>query len=122
VRRAWPFDWSGTSERIGGAGSEFAERYLQLRARTIERWSIVGPGVSEDPVEPKVGDALEMPDVACYELEVVIEGGRSDLYIGVGEDVAALLKMSAYLAEHASDGDVVRKGGYRWENTFLDVL
>ena len=53
--------------------------YLQLRARTTERLSVVGTGVSEDPVEPKVWDALEMPDVAYYELEVVIEGGRSDL-------------------------------------------
>jgi hypothetical protein len=63
-----------------------------------------------------------MPDVAGYELEVVIESGGRDLQIGVGEDVAALLEMSAYLAEHASDRDVVRKSGDRRENTCLDVL
>jgi hypothetical protein len=33
-----------------------------------------------------------MPDVAGYELEVVIESGGRDLQIGVGEDVAALLE------------------------------
>ena len=77
--------------------------------------------VGEDVVQSQVGDSTEMSDVPCNELQIMIDGSRCDLKVGIGKDVARLLQLSADHTEHSSGREIERENGNRGEYAFFDV-
>lgn len=61
-------------------------------------------------------DPTEVPNVAGDEVEVVVQGGRSDLEICFGESAASIGQTSGKLPVHLGDLDVERQDRHRWKD------
>ena len=83
--------------------------------------SAIGARIGEDMVQPEVGDALEMPKVACNQLEAVIEGRGCDLQVGIRKDVPASLEVGSNLTEDTGRREIEGQDGDSGQDPLLDV-
>ena len=78
-------------------------------------------GLGEHPIDPKLGDALEVPQVAGHEGQVVVDGCGRDLEIGVVQDLPGRRQRRMQTAVDAGDVHVVRQHRERRQDALLDV-
>ena len=81
----------------------------------------IGARIGEDVIQPEIGNAPEMAEVACNQLEAVIEGGGRDLQVGVGKDVPVSLKVGTNLTEDPGSGEVEGENRDGGQDPLLNV-
>jgi hypothetical protein len=78
--------------------------------------------ISECPADSELRDSFEMAHIAGDKLEAVIECGRRNLEIGIGESRARFLHQGSNPAEYLRDGGVERKYDHSRQHALLDIL
>ena len=63
-----------------------------------------------------------MPDIAGHEVEPVVQRGRRDLKIRVGQDPSLAREAGVNLSERAGDGSIVRQHRDSDQHSAVDVL
>ena len=80
------------------------------------------PRIVECAAQTESSDSFEVPRVARHEFEVVVEGGRSNLKVGIRQALSFLLERGADSTEDAGRSNIVGQDSDRRKDAFLDVL